>query len=161
VIGARHGELERSGAERHGRRAVLLATLGVRIDPAAERMAFETVLETGVPLIIANVVRLPPFGTSMILHGPDVAVLPHEDDRVAVRATADRAAAAGIETELLRVFTTRPARALAELVVEREVGLLVIGPDASRIRRRVLKRAVRALHETDCLVWIAPDGYLR
>lgn len=159
MIGVRHGEAQHPGVGRHGRRPVLLATLGVRIDPAAERMAFETVLETGAALLIANVVRLPPYGTSMILHGPDVAVLPHEDDREAVRATADRAAAAGIATELLRVFTTRPAQALAELVREREVGLLVVGPDASRVRRRVVRRTVRAVRDADCLVWIAPDGY--
>lgn len=160
VIHARDGEIELTGAERSARRPVLLATLAVRIDPAAERMAFESALETGVDLIVANIVRLPPFGTSMILHGPDVAVLPHEDERVEVRATADRAAAAGIPTELLRVFTSRPARALAELVAERRVGLLVVGPDASRIRRRVVKRAMRALRDVDCLVWIAPDGYV-
>jgi Universal stress protein family len=160
MIGVRHGKTELPGSEHSARRPVLLATLGVRIDPAAERMAFESALETGVELIVANVVRLPPFGTSMILHGPDVAVLPHEDERVEVRATADRAAAAGISTELLRVFTTRPARALAELVAERRVALLVVGPDASRIRRRVVKRTMRALRDADCLVWIAPDGYV-
>jgi hypothetical protein len=161
VLDVRHDDPRTGPSEGHSRRPVLLATLGVRIDPAAERMAFETALESGAGLVIANVVRLPPYRTSMVLHGPDVAVLPHEDDRVAVRASADRAAAAGIPTELLRVFTTRPTRALAELVTERDAALLVIGPDAERVRRRVLRRTVRALRECECLVWIAPDGYLR
>jgi hypothetical protein len=159
MIGVRHDRSNQRGDQRHARRPVLLATLGVRIDPAAERMAIETALEAATALVIANVVRLPPYGTSLVLGGPDVAVLPHEDDRDAVRATADRAAAAGIETELLRVFTTRPSRALAELVHERDIGLLVVGPDASRVRRALVRRTVRAVRDADCLVWVAPDGY--
>ena len=80
--------------------------MSVRIDPAAERMATETALETGAHLVIVNLVRLPLYGTSLVLHGPDGAVLPHEDDRDAVRATAQRLADRGVDVELLRVFST-------------------------------------------------------
>jgi nucleotide-binding universal stress UspA family protein len=159
MLGVRRGEDSRTSGGRHGRRPVLLATMGVRIDPTAERMAFDTALDAGTPLVVVNVVRLPPFVSSLALHGPDGAVLPHEDDREAVRATAQRAVDRGIETELLRVFTTRPARALAELVQERDAALLVVGPDATRVRRSLVRRAVRAVRDADCLVWIAPDGY--
>jgi hypothetical protein len=159
VIGVRHGQTQQPASRRDGARPVLLATMSVRIDPAAERMATETALETGAHLVIANLVRLPLYGTSLVLHGPDGAVLPHEDDRDEVRATAQRLADRGVDVELLRVFSTRPVRALSELVHERDVGLVVIGPDARRVRRGLVRRLVRAVQGADCLVWIAPDGF--
>jgi nucleotide-binding universal stress UspA family protein len=88
-------------------------------------------------------------------------VLPHEDDREEVRATADRAAQQQVRVELLRVFSSHPVRALAQVVDERDVGLLILGPDPSRVRRRLVRRAVRAVRHSDCLVWVAPDGYCR
>jgi hypothetical protein len=76
-----------------------------------------------------------------------------------VRATAARAAELGIATELLRVTSRRPVRALLELVGERQAGLLVFGPDVertSKLRFRIAARLVR--QRAPCLVWIAPDG---
>jgi nucleotide-binding universal stress UspA family protein len=138
----------------------MLATLAARIDPAAERMAIETALETGARLLVANVVRLPPYRVSLALHGPSGAVLPHEDAREAVRAAAQRAADLGLETELLKVFSKHPSRALGEVARERDVALVVVGPDASRVRRFAIRRAVRSLRDANCLVWVAPDGFL-
>ena len=140
-------------------RPVLLATLAARIDPAAERMAIETAQETDARLLIANVVYLPPYRASLVLHGPSGAVLPHEDDRDEVRATADRAAEQHVQVELLRVFSPHTVRALVQVVDERDVGLLILGPDPSRVKRRLVRRAVRAVRHSDCLVWVAPDGY--
>jgi len=74
-----------------------------------------------------------------------------------VRGTAYRAASLGIHVELLRVTSSRPVRALLEIVHERDAGLLVFGPDPSRMRRRAWRRAVAQVREqADCLVWIAP-----
>jgi hypothetical protein len=146
------------GAERGRARPVVLATLSVRIDPSAERMALESALEAGVPLIIANMIPLQAYPMTMIL-APEYATLPHEEDLDAVRETAERSARLGIRTELLRVSTTRPVKALLELVRERDAGLLVFGPDLSRTWRwrfRVAARMVR--RGAACLVWIAPDG---
>jgi nucleotide-binding universal stress UspA family protein len=159
TVGVRHGEVQRSAPGGHAPRPDLLAKLATRVDPAAERMAIETALEMGARLIVANIVRLPPFHVSLRLHGPSGTVLPHEDDREEVRGTAQRAAARGLTVELLRVFTSHPPRALTELAGERAAALVVIGPDAGRISRRVVRRAARALRSADCLVWIAPDGY--
>ncbi len=154
----RHWQTPTTVPERSSRRPVLLATLGVGIDPSAERMAIETALETGAPLVIANLVRLVPvLGTTRVHRGG--AALPPEGGHDAVRGTADRAAAQGVDTELLRVLTSRPGHALAELVREREVVLLVVGPDATKVRRRAVRKAVHAVRDADCLVWIAPDGY--
>jgi hypothetical protein len=137
---------------------VLLATLSVRIDPGAERMAIESALEAGTKLIVANMLTLPPYPLTVML-APEFATLPHEEDLDEVRATATRAAARGIPTELLRVSSRRPVSALLELVREREVGLLVFGPHLSLTPRRRFRAAARRVRErANCLVWIAGDG---
>jgi nucleotide-binding universal stress UspA family protein len=137
---------------------VLLATLSVRIDPEAERMAIESAIEAGVKLILANMLPLPPYPRTIML-APEYATLPHEEDLDAVRATAARAAACGVPTELLRVASRRPVTALLELAREREVGLVVFGPDLARTPRWRFRRAARRLRrDASCLVWIAGDG---
>jgi hypothetical protein len=140
-------------------RPVVLATMSVRVDPSAERMARDSALEAGVPLVIVNLLPLRPYPTTFGLLGHEGMTLPHEEDLEAVRATAQRAASLGLKTELLRVTTRRPVRALLEVVSERDAGLLVFGPDLtlmSRLRFRWDARRVR--REAPCLVWIAPDG---
>jgi nucleotide-binding universal stress UspA family protein len=149
---------EQAAAERSRAGPVLLATLSVRVDPTAERMAIDSALEAGVGLILANMLVLPPYPLTVML-APQFATLPHEEDRDAVRATAERAAGLGVATELLRVSSRRPVTALLELARERDVGLLVFGPDLARTPRRRFRRAARRLRrEAGCLVWVAPDG---
>ena len=140
-------------------RPVVLATLSVRVDPSAERMAIDSALEAGVPLVLVNILRFRPYPTTLLLVGPEGMNLPHEEDLDAVRATASRAAELGVKTELLRVTTKRPVQALLEIVAERDAGLLVFGPDltlTSRLRFRKLARKLR--RDAGCLIWIAPDG---
>jgi hypothetical protein len=140
-------------------RPVILATLQVRIDPAAEEMAIASALEAGVPLIVANMLQLPPYPATVVLVGAEYATLPHEEALEEVRATASRAAALGIRTELLRISSRRPVRALIQLATERDCGLLVFGPAAGRIRGPRLRAAARRVRrDAPCLVWIAPDG---
>jgi hypothetical protein len=159
ILGERSGGCLPTAGRRAAARPVVLGTLSVRPDPRAEEMAIGSALEAGVPLAVANVVRLPPYVAAMVLGGPGAAVLPHEEDLEAVRATAERAAALGIPTEHLRIATKRPVRALLEVVVEREAGLLVFGPDVSLINRRTFRRAAAAVRrDTPCLVWVVPDG---
>jgi nucleotide-binding universal stress UspA family protein len=144
-------------AGRKPSRPVLLGTLSVRVDPAAERMATETAIELGARLILANMLRLPPFPCTVGL-AREFATLPHEEDLEAVRATARRAAELGIPTELLRVSSPRPVTALIELAQDRQAGLLVFGPDRARISRRRFASAARTVRrEAPCLVWIADD----
>jgi nucleotide-binding universal stress UspA family protein len=141
------------------KRPVVLATLSVRVDPSAERMAIDSALEAGVPLVLVNILRFRPYPTTLLLVGHEGMNLPHEEDLEAVRATATRAAELGVKTELLRVTTRRPVQALLEIVVERDAGLLVFGPDlklTSRLRFRSLARRLR--REANCLLWVAPDG---
>jgi nucleotide-binding universal stress UspA family protein len=141
------------------KRPVVLATLSVRVDPSAERMAIDSAIEAGVPLILVNVLRLRPYPATLALVGPEGLNLPHEEDLDAVRATAARAAELGVQTELLRVTTRHAVRALLEIVRERNAGLLVFGPDlrlTSRLRFRAAARRLR--REAGCLIWVAPDG---
>jgi nucleotide-binding universal stress UspA family protein len=140
-------------------RPVVLATMSVRVDPSAERMALDSALEASVPLVIVNLLPLRPYPTTFGLLGHEGLTLPHEEDLEAVRATAERAATLGVKTELLRVTSRRPVPALMEVVRERDAGLLVFGPDlrlTGRLRFRVT--AMRVRRAADCLVWIAPDG---
>lgn len=139
-------------------RPVVLATLSVRVDPEAERMAIDSALDAGGRLIIANMLWLPPHPTTLTL-AREVAVLPHEEDLDAVRETAARAAARGVRVELLRISSRRPLVALLELIEERGAGLVVLGPDPARTPR--WWRAVaagRIRRRAGCLVWIAPGG---
>jgi nucleotide-binding universal stress UspA family protein len=139
-------------------RPVVLATLSVRVDPSAERVAIESALETRSRLIIANMLMLPPHPTTLML-AREYATLPHEEDLEAVRGTADRAAERGVQTELLRISSRRPLVALIELIREREAGLVVLGPDPGRTPRWWLWLAARRVRrQAACLVWIAPDG---
>lgn len=141
-------------------RPVMLGTLSVRVDPNAERMALESALEAGVPLLVANMLPLlPMFPATLMLVGPAGLTLPGEEDLDAVRGTARRAAERGIPTELLRVTARRPVPALLELASERDVGLLVFGPDARRMRPWRFRAAARRIRaQASCLVWVAPDG---
>jgi nucleotide-binding universal stress UspA family protein len=156
----RHGTrvAERAPPAQAGSRPVVLATFSVRIDPRAERVAVESALEIGTRLIVANLMTLPPYPTTIML-AREYATLPHEEDLEAVRATAVRASELGIDTELLRISSRRPLAALIELIAERRASLVVLGPDVRRTPQWLLWLAARRLRrQADCLIWIAPDG---
>jgi hypothetical protein len=145
----------RSPSAFSGPRPVMLATLSVRVDASAEAMALESALEAGVSLIVANMMILRPYPLTVVL-APEAVNLPDEEDLYALRATASRAVALGIKTELMRISSPRPVRALLELAAERQVGLLVFGPDRARLPRYRFRRAAkRVRRDALCLVWIA------
>ena len=155
----RDADLAKSSVNATRARPVVLATLSVRVDPSAERMAIDSAIEAGVPLVLVNLIRLPPYGTTILLAGPEHTTLPHEEDLDAVRATANRAAELGVKTELLRVRTKRPVQALLEVASERDAGLIVFGPHLGRVGRMRFRRVAKRIRsEANCLVWVAPDG---
>lgn len=140
-------------AERAARAPVLLATFGVPFEEEAVELAVDSALEAGQPLVIANVVELPPLGMSVNM-GYDQ--LEDEELDESLRRPAALAASLGVEVERLRVRSVRPVEALLELVAERRPGLLVFGPDRSRLRGRRYRKAARAIRErAACLVWLA------
>jgi hypothetical protein len=155
----RREDLVRLPAEPTRARPVVLATLAVRVHPSAERMAIDSAIEAGVPLLVVNLIPLPPYPRTLLLVGPAGTTLPHEEDLDEVRATARRAAELGVKTELLRVRTRHAVKALLEILHERDAGLLVFGPHLGRVGRlRFRRTASQVRREADCLVWVAPDG---
>jgi nucleotide-binding universal stress UspA family protein len=135
---------------------VVLGTLSSRVEPEAERLAIESALEANVPLLVVNVMPMPPYPRALLLGGPGAVNLPHEEDYEAVRATAERAATFGLRVEHLRVTSPRPSRALVEVANERGAGLLVLGPKRGRVSRWRFRRAAREVRRNAaCLVWIA------
>jgi hypothetical protein len=134
-------------------RPVLLATLRVPFDPAACELAVDAAVESGRPLLVVVLAQVEPLPLSVIL-GYDRLVT--ADEEAAFAAPAGLAASLGVEVERLRVRSPRPVTALLELAAERAVGLLVFGPDLTRLSRRVYAKAARALQErSPCLVWLA------
>jgi nucleotide-binding universal stress UspA family protein len=134
-------------------RPVLLTTFDVPVLPAAAAMAVDAAFEAGRPLIVANVI-----GGSFYpsLASPTPTAVVHPDVEESLRAPAELAASLGVQTERLRVLSPRPIEALVELVEERRPGLLVIGADPTRLRRRFRERLSRRVHDrTSCLVWPA------
>jgi hypothetical protein len=155
----RDADLAKSSLNDTAAKPVVLGTLSVRVDPSAERMAIDSAIEAGVPLVLVNLLSLRPFPGTLATVGAQGLNLPHEEDLDAVRATARRAAELGVRTELLRVTTRRPVQALLEIATERDAGLLVFGPDlkrTGRLRFRALARQLR--RRATCLLWVAPDG---
>jgi hypothetical protein len=155
----RREDVERITAKPTRARPVVLATLAVRVHPSAERMAIDSAIEAGVPLLIVNLIPLPPYPRTIVLVGPQATTLPHEEDLDEVRATAQRAADLGVKTELLRVRTRHAVKALLQILQERDAGLLVFGPHLGMVGGvRFRRTARRVRREADCLVWVAPDG---
>jgi nucleotide-binding universal stress UspA family protein len=133
----------------------MLATFGVPYDPTAATFAVDAAVESGQPLILINVVELPPLAMSVRMGYDQLEDVPELAE--SLRAPAVLASSLGVHVERLRVRSPRPVVALLELVAERRPGLLVLGPDRRKLPRRVYRKAVRAVREqAPCLVWL-PD----
>jgi hypothetical protein len=149
----------RVGAPRRSRanevlRPVVLATLGVPFEERACAVAVDAAVESGCDLIVANVVELPPLAMSVRM-GYD-QLDDAEELAESLRAPAALAQSLGVRVERLRVRSPRPIVALLELATERSAGLLVFGPDRTKLRARVFRKAARAVSErAPCLVWVA------
>lgn len=134
----------------------MLATLEVPFDPAAATFAVDAAVESGQPLIVANVVEIP-LGPMCVLmgYGP---VEPPEDDAAKLRAPAELACSLGVRVERLRVRSPHPLDALLELVAELCPGLLVFGPDRGRLKPRAYRKAAKRISSrAACLVWLPEE----
>ena len=134
-----------------GARPVMLATLDVPFDEEAASLAVDSAVESGQRLIVVSVeeLLLAPMEVFMSWCVPQA-------EAAAYLAPAELAASLGVPAERLRVKSPHPVAALLELVAEREPGLLVFGPDRSRLKPRRFRRAAAAVRErATCLVWIA------
>ena len=135
-------------------RPVMLATMDVPFDVHAAEVAVDSAVESGQQLIVVNVVEVPPLPMSVIMRYDQLEYPPAME--ASLKAPVSLAASLGIEVERLRVRSLHPVQALIEVVLERRPGLLVFGPDRSRLSRRRYTRAVRAIRDdAPCLVWLA------
>jgi hypothetical protein len=133
----------------------MLVTFDVPVAAEAATLAVDAAVESGQRLIVVNAVtlQLRPMTRSW---GAEVVVT--EDVDVSLRAPAELAHSLSVEVERIRLVSPRPVEALLELVAERAPGLLVVGPDRSRMRGRAYRKAARRISaEAPCLVWLAPD----
>jgi nucleotide-binding universal stress UspA family protein len=135
-----------------GGRPVLLATLDVPFAEEATAFAVDSAVETGQPLVVVNAVEVQPTPWTLLGYG----YIPREDLQDELRKPAELAQSLAVRVERLRVCSPHPIDALLELVSERRPGLLVFGPDPSRLRPRRYRKAAKAVRErATCLVWLA------
>ena len=150
--------LRRSGSGRDvsvlssASRPVLLATLDVPFADEAIAFAVDSAVENGQPLIVVNAAEIPPTPWSLLGYG----YIEREDLQDELRKPAELAQSLAVLVERLRVCSPHPIDALLELVAERRPGLLVFGPDSSRLKPRRYRRAAKRIRDrSTCLVWLA------
>jgi nucleotide-binding universal stress UspA family protein len=134
----------------------MLVTFDVPVDARAAELAVDAAVESGQPLLVVNVVELPirPMTSSW---GRDVVVTEDVDD--SLRAPAELARTLAVAVERVKLVSPRPLLALLELVGERLPGLLVVGPDRTRMARWRLRRVERRIRKNaPCLVWTGEDS---
>jgi nucleotide-binding universal stress UspA family protein len=137
-------------------RPVLLATLDVPFEARAWVVAVDAAVESGQPLIVANMVLLPPLPLSVMMGYDQLEYSP--ELAKALREPAELARSLGLQVERLRVKSLHPVQALVELVRERHPGLLVFGPDRTQLAPRTYRRAARTLRRRiECLLWLADE----
>ena len=137
-----------------GGRPVFLATLDVPFAEDATVIAVDSAVESGQPLMVVNVAQIHPTHWSVLGYG----YIENEVLQRELRKPAALAQSLAVRVERLRVCSPHPVAALLELVAEREPGLVVFGPDRSRLRTRTYSRAAQKIRErVNCLVWLAPE----
>jgi universal stress protein family protein len=135
-----------------GDRPVLLATLDVPFAEDATALAIDSAVETGQPLLVVNAAEVLPTPWTFLGYG----YIEREDLQDELRKPAELAQALAVQVERLRVCSPHPIDALLELLAERNPGLLVFGPDRSRLKPRRYRRAAKKIRErATCLVWLA------
>jgi hypothetical protein len=136
-----------------GARPVVLVTLDVPFAPGAASLAVETAVESGSALVVLNVAEIQLLPVSTLL-GYEYIGTPEVD--AALREPAELARSLGVAVERVRVCSPHPVAALVEAIGEHDPGLIVFGPDPERLRRRLYRRAAKAVRErASCLVWLA------
>jgi len=136
-----------------GSHPVMLVTFDVPFERVATELAVDTAVESGQPLIIVNAAEVPlgPISLSM-----GYEYVGKEEVEDALQAPTALALQLGTDVERIRLCSPRPIEALLELVAERRPGLLVVGPDRTRMRKRTYAKLAKKISaRAACLVWLA------
>lgn len=142
----------RNDANEHVARPVLLATLDAPLLEEAVQVAVDAAVESGQPLLVVNAVEVSVTRATLAL-GYDYITPPPVE--ASLQEPAALAASLGVRVERIRLGSPHLVDALLELTAEREVGLLVLGPDPRALRRRYRKAIRKILERSPCLVWVA------
>jgi len=130
----------------------MLVTFDVPFEPEATALAVDAAVESGQRLIVVNLAEIPIGPISLAMKYEYVGTQEVED---ALRAPAELAYSLAVDVERLRLCSPRPVDALLELVAERAPGLLVVGPDRERLKRRTYAKWTKRISErAACLVWL-------
>jgi len=136
-----------------GAHPVMLVTFDVPFEREATEIAVDTAVESGQSLIIVNAAEVPLGPISLSMGYEYVGTEEVED---ALQAPTALALQLGTEVERIRLCSPRPIEALLELVAERRPGLLVVGPDRTRMRKRTYAKLAKKIRaRAACLVWLA------
>jgi len=152
VLGTRRTRTSADVPNLSDSRPVMLVTFDVPFEPEATELAIDAAVESGQRLIIVNAAEVPLGPISLAMKYEYVGTQEVED---ALQAPAALAVSLAVEVERLRLCSPRPVEALLELVAERAPGLLVVGPDRSRVKRRTYDRLAKRIRaRAACLVWL-------
>ena len=152
MLGTRRTRTSADVPNLSGSRPVMLVTFDVPFEPKATELAIDAAVESGQRLIIVNAAEVPLGPISLAMKYEYVGTQEVED---ALQAPAALAVSLAVEVERLRLCSPRPVEALLELVAERAPGLLVVGPDRSRVKRRTYDRLAKRIRaRAACLVWL-------
>ena len=152
MLGTRRGRTSADIPGVAGSRPVMLVTFDVPFETAATEIAVDAAVESGQRLIIVNAAEVPLGPISLSMGYEYIATDEVED---ALRAPTALALSLAVEVERLRLCSPRPIEALLELVAERAPGLLVVGPDRDRIKRRTYAKLTKRIRQrAACLVWL-------
>jgi nucleotide-binding universal stress UspA family protein len=143
---------------------VLLATFDVPFDSAAAVFATHAAADGSRRLVIANIVEVAPLAFERVSRFPSDFMLGHDVTTyspglaASVAGILDEARALGIRTEQVQSHCFRRVACLIDLAREREIGMLVLGPDRRKVGRRVCRKAaVQMREQLTCLVWVSWD----
>jgi hypothetical protein len=152
VLGTRRTRTSADIPDVAGNRPVMLVTFDVPFEAEATEIAVDAAVESGQRLIIVNAAEVP-LGPISLAMGYEY--IGSDEVEEALRAPAALASSLAVEVERLRLCSPRPIEALLELVAERAPGLLVVGPDRERLKRRTYAKLTKRIRErAACLVWL-------
>jgi hypothetical protein len=152
VLGTRRSRTSADIPRVSANRPVMLVTFDVPFEAEATEIAVDAAVESGQRLIIVNAAEVPLGPISLAMKYEYIGTQEVED---ALRAPAALASSLAVEVERLRLCSPRPIEALLELVAERAPGLLVVGPDRARLKRRTYDKLVKRIRaRASCLVWL-------
>ena len=130
----------------------MLVTFDVPFAPGAAELAVDAAVEAGQALLVVNAARVDLGPISLAMKYEYVGTQEVED---ALARPAELARELAVDVRRMRVCSPRPVEALLEVVHEQRPALLVVGPDPTRMRRRVYRKAARKIRErVDCLLWL-------